>query len=194
MTKSLRGALLGVLAIGTLAAFATGAAGEEVLLRPAGRITLIGSLTISSEAFEVSCNMTMPGTLASSFQTVQGAHMGSLEPIIYRECRGGTGIRILEETTRIELYQVLRSGEAILGFLQRHRFGILIETGLLLCLYGGLLEALIEAEGNLLRHVTVLRGSGFRLIQRLGALLECPRVAIGIGSLTLAPTQTFTGI
>jgi len=192
MTKALRCALLCALAVGALGAFATAAAAEEAFLSPAGRITLTGRLTISSEAFEVSCNVTMPGTMASSFPMVRGAHMGSLEPIRYRECTGANGVRILEEATEIELYEILRTGEQIRGFLQRYRFGILIETTLVLCLYGGLLEALIEAEGNLLRHVTVLRGSGFRLIQRLGGLLECPRAAIGIGSLTLEPAQRFT--
>jgi hypothetical protein len=187
MGKALRGLVLAVLAATALTSIASAAGAEEIAVEPAGEITQTGRLSIEFEGFEITCSVTIPGTLAASFPLSRGAVMGSLEPIVQGECSGGAiSFRFLREATELNYWEVLHfSGELIDGILYEHAIGFLISNGFFACLYAGRLKALFEVEGGIFRHATILRGNGIGLAQQLSGLLSCPSTMTASGGLEL---------
>jgi hypothetical protein len=150
---SIRMSFAAALAAALLALPSQAAATPIVEVEPSGAFTATssGKLTFG-EGPEVACNVTIGGTLASSFAMIAGASAGSIGSFRAASCEGGTFGAVLSQPWDLE-YQGLVGPEPEAASAMAFAidgFAVNFSTffGLVNCLYAGTATVQLELSGG----------------------------------------------
>ena len=176
-----------------LAASAPIATAESFGFSPAGNISILGPVTLTTEEGSIRCRVTLSGTLTRSLvSAARGTAFGSLTEGRFSECEGGVTVRPLLPAELIVFQFLFPLGsERLVGILFLiERIGVLFEKLLSIqqCLFGPTAPMLLEVNTGLSGEIRPLATPSFRLLQTLG-MGRCPLAMTLSGALRLSPQQ-----
>jgi hypothetical protein len=188
--------LLVALVVALACALTAGSASATtMILEPAGEFTMAsnGPVTYSGEGIEITCNLTIRGTLERAISPIEtaGAHLGHVGGETWSECFETIVTGALRLPWPIEIVRVLGTvPNNVTGILYSFFTDTIAFTLMgVLCLYIGTTEMLWSFSGSPPRSVLV-RNLGTFYRRASGSSPPCPQTVSRIGEFTVSPTQT----
>lgn len=192
------------LALVALFAIAATASAYTATVRNAGAISTVssGKVTFTAGTSRIECNLTLPGTLASSVATIEqevGQSLGAIEGtrVTWAECVGGTVSATLGASWNLKFNRIegtLPERVTAVDFtIQNAEFLLSTFGGFANCLYHG--EAPVTMATNTTRTVDVYTSGTIRTTESLFSLVSgslCPSSGRMTGTFTMSPQQTIT--
>ena len=178
-----------VVALLTFAGFAGSSGAATMRFEPGGAVAIAGTFTGELEGVQVTCNVTLNGTLTSTLVPVaRESRIGSITESRAEGCNLGVTLRILTPRAVVNPVILIIEPEVVTGVLAKiENFGILIsELFGRACLYGGEIGVLIGSESRA-TVVQVLNETALLRVTTLGGL--CPASMPWSASLRISPTQ-----
>jgi hypothetical protein len=180
---------------------ATTASASRGVTIPGGAITATGgSIVFSGSVANITCRVTLTGTLNTSITKTAGASVGSVTGGSTTGCSsslGGTATATVLEFPWPIRYNsftgTLPNISSVLMTVGPAGFLILVDSifGRIACLFRGSFG--INSSGNPITTLTVQANQTAALVSRLAlATIDCPRSGSLTGSFTLSPTQRMT--
>lgn len=167
---------------------------------PAGSVSMPSAGKVSfGETPQVSCNITLNGSIEPEVQMIRGEDLGSVTSVSIRNCEGGSISAVLDLPWPIEYESVEgtlpNEITGLVGNMEGVALNVSVFGGIVNCLYSGLYRVYIATFPIFLSRwgvlaVIILPEDALRLALARGSML-CPAELVASGEFSISPEQVF---
>ncbi len=192
--------VVAAIAVVAVAAFASSASAFRATVSRGGAISSVsaGKITFGNSAPRIECNLTLNGSLLTSFEITANTQMGEVTEVRIANCSGGEVERVLNLPWRITVNTALGRGPdsytGILFNIVNAAFNLNTFFRTINCLYSGTAGALLSLNDTGTDTYTT---AGIRALETVQLPLSrggelCPREGSFAGTFGLSPQQSIT--